>query len=183
MPVHAAVEALGERLSDSQEEVRSAAAVALRSFPPSAALQALRSRLRDALGSGDAKKVQQAADALGELRDVHAVESLIELLDHGDSEVVDAAGRALLGITLQDFGRSRFRWGGWWRRHQSEPRLQWLLAGLMHESAAIRAAAQDELCEMSGDVASYRYDQPRSERTQAARRWADWWQAQGYDVV
>ena len=73
--------------------------------------------------------------------------------------------------------------GGWWRRHQSEPRLQWLLAGLCDKSAVIRSAAQDELLEMSGDVASYRFDLPKQDRDQAARRWVDWWQAAGYDVV
>jgi hypothetical protein len=36
---------------------------------------------------------------------------------------------------------------------------------------------------MSGDVVSYRFDLPQSERDTAARRWVDWWQQQGYDVV
>jgi hypothetical protein len=58
-----------------------------------------------------------------------------------------------------------------------------LLAGLCHPSAIIRLAAQDELQELSGDVASYRYDQPRRERDMAARRWVDWWQSRGYEVV
>ena len=183
MPVQAAIDPLGERLFDRAEEVRGAAATALRNFPPSMALSTLRGRLRDALDGGDAKGVQQAAEALGELRDVQAVPQLIELLDHRDPLLVDAVGRALQAITKQDFGRSRFRWNGWWRRHQAEPRLQWLLAGLCHPSAVIRATAQDELLSMSGDVASYRYDQPRDERDVAVRRWVNWWQAQGFDVI
>jgi len=183
MPVQAALDPLGERLFDSDEEVRTAAGVALRGFPPSSALSTLRSRMRDALDGGDAKGVQHAVEALGELRDTAAVPQLIDLLDHGDPRVVDAVGRSLQSIIKQDFGRSRFRWANWWRRHQGEPRLQWLLAGLCHSSALIRQSSQDELFEMSGDVASYRYDQPTSERDQAARRWVDWWQAHGYDVI
>jgi HEAT repeat protein len=183
MPVPAAVQALSERLFDNKEEVRVAAASALRGFPTSAAFSEVRNHLRDTLDQSDVKAVQHAAEAIGELRDTLAVPQLIELLDHRDPLVVDAVGRALQTITKQDFGRSRFRWGGWWRRHQTEPRLQWLLAGLCHPSAIIRLAAQDELCELSGDVASYRYDQPRRERDLAARRWVDWWQSHGYEVV
>ena len=70
----------------------------------------------------------------------------------------------------------------WWRRHQAEPRLQWMLSGLAHQSVALRAAAQDELRGLCGDVAGYRFDQPRRERDLAQRRWVDWWQERGYPV-
>ena len=185
MPVLAALDALYERLFDSDEEVRGAAAAALRNFPPSPAVSGVRGKLRDLLsdGSGDAKRLGHAVDALGELRDTTAVPQIIDLLDAGDALLVDAAGQALQSITKQDFGRSRFRWSGWWRRHQSEPRLQWLLSGLCHGSAMIRSAAQDELSGMSGDVAGYRFDQPARERDAAAKQWADWWLRHGYDVV
>lgn len=184
MPVSSALEPLFDSLYDSDEEVRTAAAAALRNFPPSQALSALRARLRDALDSqGDAKRLVATVDALGELRDTVAVQTIIELLDATDPMVADAAGRALQAITKQDFGRSRYRWSGWWRRHQYEPRLQWLLSGLCHDSAMIRSSAQDELFEMSGDVAGYRFDQPSRERESAAKQWASWWQRHGYEIV
>ena len=153
----AALDPLFDRLYDADDEVRAAAAAALRSFPPSQALNAVRARLRERLderGDGDVKRLVSTVDALGELRDTVVSAHIIDLLDHSDPLVVDAAGRALQAITKQDFGRSRYRWTGWWRRHQAEPRLQWLLAGLCHGSAMIRSSAQDELCEMSGTSAA-----------------------------
>lgn len=186
MPVAAALDPLFDRLYDADDEVRAAAAAALRSFPPSQALNAVRARLRERLderGDGDVKRLVSTVDALGELRDTVVSAHIIDLLDHSDPLVVDAAGRALQAITKQDFGRSRYRWTGWWRRHQAEPRLQWLLAGLCHGSAMIRSSAQDELCEMSGDVSGYRFDLPTREREVAAKQWAEWWQRHGYDVV
>lgn len=184
IPVSAALEPLFDSLYDSDEEVRAAAAAALRNFPPSQALSALRARLRDALDShSDPKRLAATVDALGELRDTVAVQTIIELLDATDPMVADAAGRALQAITKQDFGRSRYRWSGWWRRHQYEPRLQWLLSGLCHDSAMIRSSAQDELFEMSGDVVGYRFDQPSRERESAAKQWASWWQRHGYEIV
>lgn len=186
MPVAAALDPLFERLYDADDEVRAAAAAALRNFPPSQALNGLRAKLREQLDdrdSSDVKRLVSTVDALGELRDTVVGSHVIDLLDHSDPLVVDAAGRALQAITKQDFGRSRYRWSGWWRRHQAEPRLQWLLAGLCHGSAMIRSSAQDELVEMSGDVSGYRFDLPTRERESAAKQWAEWWQRHGYDVV
>ena len=186
MPVAATLDPLFDSLYDADEEVRAAAAAALRSFPPSQAQSALRGRLRDALDSQqstDPKRLVATVDALGELRDTMAVQPIIDLLDASDPLLVDSAGRALQAITKQDFGRSRYRWSGWWRRHQYEPRLQWLLSGLCHDSAMIRSSAQDELSEMSGDVVGYRFDLPNRERESTAKQWAKWWQRHGYDVV
>jgi hypothetical protein len=35
---------------------------------------------------------------------------------------------------------------------------------------------------MSGDIAGYRYDDPKRERELARKRWAEWWQRRGYQV-
>ena len=47
----------------------------------------------------------------------------------------------------------------------------------------LRSAAQDELTGLSGDVVGYRFDQPRRDREQARKRWAQWWQRRGYPVL
>jgi hypothetical protein len=182
-PVAAAIAPLGSCLEDSDDTVRMAAVSALRSFPPSSELSSLISKLRDAVDAADAKRARFAVEALGELRVATAVPQLINLLDHEDPALVDAVGRALQTITKQDFGRSRSRWTAWWRRRQDEPRLQWLLEGLTHPSAMLRSAAQDELTGLSGDVVGYRFDQPRRDREQARKRWAQWWQRRGYPVL
>jgi len=182
-PVATAIAPLGSCLYDSDDAVRMAAVSALRSFPPSSELSSLISKLRDTIDAADAKRARFAVEALGELRVATAVPQLINLLDHEDPALVDAVGRALQTITKQDFGRSRSRWTSWWRRRQDEPRLQWLLEGLTHPSAMLRSAAQDELTGLSGDVVGYRFDQPRRDREQARKRWAQWWQRRGYPVL
>ncbi|MFO0578137.1 MAG: hypothetical protein U1A78_29375 [Polyangia bacterium] len=181
-PVLAAIAPLGEQLFDKDETVRTAAVTALRSFAPGPELLALVSRLRDEVDGGDATRVRYAVDALGELRVVAAVPQLINLLDSDEPALVDALGRALQSITKQDFGRSRVRWAAWWRRHQEQPRLQWLLDGLANPSAMLRSAAQEELAALCGDVVGYRFDQPRRERDVLRRRWVEWWQRRGFPV-
>jgi hypothetical protein len=182
-PVLAAVAPLGERLFDKDESVRTAALTALRSFPPSAELLALVSHLRDEVDGGDTTRVRLAVEALGELRVVGAVPQLINRLDADDPALLDSLGRALQSITKQDFGRSRVRWTAWWRRHEEEPRLQWLLDGLANPSAMLRSAAQEELAALCGDVVGYRFDQPKRERDLLRRRWAEWWQRRGFPVA
>ena len=182
MPLPSTVVPLGQLLFDGDETVRMAAVTALRNFPPSAELSTLISQLRDTIDSNDNRRAHHAIEAVGELRVTSAVMQLINLLDTDDSALIDAIGRALQTITKQDFGQSRIRWSSWWRRRQDEPRLQWLLEGLAHSSAMLRSAAQDELTSLSGDVVGYRFDQPRRERDQLRKRWAQWWQRRGYPV-
>ncbi|MCS6911665.1 MAG: hypothetical protein RMK29_09410 [Myxococcales bacterium] len=182
LPVEDAIRPLGHRLFDEDDAVRMAAVTALRNCPPGPELRDLLETLRSDLLGPDTRRQRFAAEALGELRDVQAVPRLIQLLSHEDPLLASAAARALQTITKQDFGRSRWRWRLWWRRHAGEPRLQWMLSGLGHPSAAVRASAQDELRGLSGDVAGYRFDLPRREREAAQRRWIDWWQRRGYPV-
>ncbi len=182
VPVSEAIAPLGRRLFDNDDAVRMAAVTALRNAPPGPALRDLMETLRSDLLGPDARRQQHAAEALGELRDVHCVPRLIQLLGSPDLLLGNAAAVALRTITKQDFGKGRFFWRRWWRRHQAEPRLQWMLAGLCHQSVAVRASAQDELRRLCGDAAGYRFDLPQRERQHAARRWAAWWQRCGYAV-
>lgn len=181
MPVPGALDALFARLFDEDEEVREAAGTALRNFPPSAALSMLRGKVRDRLDDiDDEQALTTAMEAVGALRDNLSIPQLIGLLQHNDAKISAQAGQVLQLLTKQAFGRSRFRWNGWWRRHQFESRLSWLLSGLCHGSALIRSSAQDELTEMSGDVTGYRFDMPVRPREQAAQRWSDWWEQRGF---
>jgi hypothetical protein len=182
LPVTAAIAPLGRRLFDSDDAVRMAAVTALRSCPPVEAMRELLETLRSDLLGPDPRRQQHAVEALGELRDVQAVPRLIQILSSSDLLLVAASARALQTITKQDFGRSRWRWRRWWSRHQAEPRLQWMLSALSHESSTVRASAQDELRSLCGDVAGYRFDLPRRDRDAACRRWVRWWQGRGYSV-
>ncbi|HND09671.1 MAG TPA: hypothetical protein PLY80_04500, partial [Pseudomonadota bacterium] len=181
-PASSALTALGDLLCDRSETVRTAALSALRSFPPSAPLRALNKWLIDQLSKGDDRRRSHAIEALVELRETSIVPELISLLSDADPACVETAQRALVILCKQDFGESPRRWNAWWSKHGSEPRLSWLLRGLSHADQQVRALAQDELTQLSGDVAGYRSEQPKRERELAAKRWTEWWQRRGYAV-
>ena len=182
LPVDEAIGPLGQRLFDNDDSVRMAAVSALRNYAPSEELRDLLDTLRSELLGPDTRRQMHSVEALGELRDVKAVPRLIQLLSHSDLLLAEAAAKALQSIAKQDLGRSRWRWRWWWRSHQGEPRLRWVLEALLHQNGEVRAAAQDELRSLSGDVAGYRFDLPRRERESAQQRWSQWWQRRGFSV-
>lgn len=181
-PSSAALSAMGELLCERSDTVRTAALVALRSFPPSAAQRALSKRLLGQLHGSDDRLRGCAIDALAELHEVSIIPELIELLSDPDPALGDAARRGLVLLSRQDFGDSGWRWKSWWQKHGAESRLSWSLAGLSHNDALIRSSAQEELVLLSGDIAGYRFDHPKRERELARKRWVEWWQRRGYPV-
>jgi hypothetical protein len=174
-----AVPALGQRLFDADAGVRHAAMNALRQFEPSRELRTLTESLRGELPGPELSRQRFAADALGALRDVPSVPRLVELVKHTDEKVVTAARRALVEITKQDFGTSRWRWRSWWERHRHEPRMEWLLEGLGHPEAEVRLSASEELRTLSSEYFGYHFDLPKREREEARRKWVEWWRTHG----
>ena len=174
-----AVPELGQRLSDPDTSVRQAAVQALAGFDASPELRTLTESLRGDLPGPQSIRQRYAAEALGALRDVPSVPRLIELVKHPDSSVVTAARRALIEVTKQDFGTSRWRWRSWWERHRHESRVEWMLEGLAHSEAEVRMSAADELRAMTVESFGYHFDLPKREREEARRRWIDWWRTHG----
>jgi hypothetical protein len=168
---------LGQRLLDPDAGVRHAAVAALARFDPLPEVRTLLESLRGELPGPDPVRQRYASEALGVLRDVPSVPRLIELVKHADASVVAAARRALVEITKQDFGTSRWRWRGWWDRHRHEPRVEWMLEGLGHAEAEVRQSASEELKNMTPSHFGYQFDLPRREREEARRKWVDWWRA------
>jgi HEAT repeat protein len=175
----AAIAPLGARLFDLDPAVRAAAASALGRYEPGPDLRALVESLRSELLSPDAARQRHAAEAVGELRDAISVPRLIELVKHREPDVVEAARRALLQITKQDFGNSRWRWRSWWDRNREVPRLEWLLAGLDHREAEVRTSASEELAVVSTDHFGFHRDLPRPEREEARQKWLAWYKQSG----
>src|SRR5207253_4326793 len=126
----------------------------------------------------DEMRQRFAAEALGALRDVPAVPRLIELIKHSDAAVASGARKALIEITKQDVGTSRWRWRSWWERHRNEPRVEWMLEGLGHAEAEVRLSASEELRALSSEYFGYHFDLPKREREEARRKWVDWWRGQ-----
>jgi hypothetical protein len=94
-------EALAERLTDSDREVRTWAAIRLDSFRSTTALSGWTFLLRD----GDASLRERAAISLGIIGDARAIDPLTATLDDPDPVVRYQAVRALANIAL---GENRY---------------------------------------------------------------------------
>jgi HEAT repeat protein/PBS lyase HEAT-like repeat-containing protein len=165
---------LGTRLYDPDAGVRRAAVEALARFPDSSELRALVEQMRGELPGPDAIRQRYAAEALGVMRDVPSVPRLIELVKHGEAAVVAAARKALVEVTKQDFGTSRWRWRSWWEKHRDQPRVEWMLEGLAHAEAEVRLSASEELRAVSQQEFGYAFDGPKREREESRKKWVDW---------
>ncbi len=165
---------LGTRLYDPDAGVRRAAVEALSQFPESSDLVALVEQMRAELPGPDALRQRYAAEALGVMKDVTSVPRLIELVKHTDPSVVAAARKALVEVTKQDFGTSRWRWRSWWERHRDQPRVEWMLEGLAHAEPEVRLSAAEELRAVSQKDVGYTFDGPKREREESRKKWIDW---------
>jgi HEAT repeat protein len=168
------VAAIGARLYDPDAGVRRAAVEALSQFPESAELTALVEQMRAELPGPDTLRQRYAAEALGVMRDVTSIPRLIELVKHADPSVVAAARKALVEVTKQDFGTSRWRWRSWWERHRDQPRVEWMLEGLAHAEPEVRLSAAEELRTVSQKDVGYTFDGPKREREESRKKWIDW---------
>ena len=165
---------LGTRLYDPDAGVRRAAVEGLAQFGDSPELRALVEQMRGELPGPDVVRQRYAAEALGVMRDVTSVPRLIELVKHPDPAVVAAARKALVEVTKQDFGTSRWRWRSWWERHRDQPRVEWMLEGLAHAEAEVRLSASEELRAVSQQEFGYAFDGPKREREESRKKWVDW---------
>jgi hypothetical protein len=171
---------LGQRALDADAGVRHVAIEALARAEASPELRTLTESLRGELPGPDVRRQQYAAEALGAMHDTPSVPRIIELTKHAHATVATAARRALIEITKQDFGTSRWRWRSWWERHRDQPRLEWMLEGLGHAEADVRLSASEELKTLGGgEYFGYHFDLPRREREEARRKWVDWWRSRG----
>jgi hypothetical protein len=173
----AAVDALVERLFDSDYGTRNAALGALSGYAPGDLDKGLL-RARQALHSEDPTRIQAAANAVARLADTHAIPDLLDAVARGDKGS-DHARRALIQLTAQDHGTSVRKWRAWWSKHRAQHRIEWLLEGLSQKDADIRRAAVEELRKLTGEFFDYQHDAPRRERESARQQWIDWWNAIG----
>jgi hypothetical protein len=177
---------VGLRLYDADSQVRQVALEVVRKFETGMGadvggreFREVLERLRGDLVEPDAERARLAAVACGELRDPKAVPRLIELLKHREPRVADAAHRALVVITKQDFDRSRWRWRAWWDKNRSRHRVEWMLEGLAHKAPEVRLSASEELKRLTSEYFGYHFDLPKREREEARRKWIAWWEQVG----
>lgn len=168
------------RVFDDEARVRRVARAAARAFAE-AHPQTIVERLElVAMDGGESRERRSLAiEALGETREALAVPALVPLLDDPDPGVASAVRAALTVIARQDLGASSAKWQAWWSDNRERHRLEWLIDSLMHEQAAIRAAAGEELKTITKEYFGYYDDLPKRERERAQSRYREWWNSVG----
>ena len=170
------LEPILQRVFDEEPRVRLAARAAARAFAdahPTTIVERLEQIAMDTAGTRHNRTL--AIEALGETREALAVPALIPLLDDADLAVVTASRVALLLITRLDLGTASQKWQTWWTPNKDRHRLEWLIDALMNESAALRAAAGEELKTITKEYFGYYDDLPKRERERAQSRYREWW--------
>ena len=167
------------RVFDDTPRVRRVARAAARAFAdahPATIVERLELVAMD--GGERCERRTLAIDALGETRESLAVPALIPLLDDPDPDVASAVRAALTVITRQDFNAT-VKWKTWWAQNHDRHRLEWLIDALMHDQAALRAAAGEELKTTTKEYFGYYDDLPKRERERAQSRYREWWNSVG----
>lgn len=168
------------RVFDEEARVRRVARAAARAFAE-AHPQTIVERLElIAMDGGESRERRSlAVETLGETREALAVPALVPLLDDPDPRVASAVRAALTVIARQDLGATSTKWQAWWNENKERHRLEWLIDSLMHEQAAIRAAAGEELKTITKEYFGYYDDLPKRERERAQSRYREWWNSVG----
>jgi hypothetical protein len=174
------LEPILHRVFDVEPRVRRAARAAARAFAE-ASPATLVERLELVAMDGGERWNQRALaiEALGDTFEPLAIPALIPLLDDPNAQVVAAVRGALSMIARQDFGGSSQKWQTWWTANKDRHRLEWLIDALMHDQAALRAAASDDLKTITKEYFGYYDDLPKRERERAQSRYREWWNSVG----
>jgi HEAT repeat protein len=170
------VDPILQRVFDDEARVRRVARAAARSFAE-AHPQILVDRLQDVAKDGEEKAARRvlAIQTMGEMRDPSAVPVLMPLLADAKNEVASAVRAALVMISRQDFGLATAKWQAWWTPNKERHRIEWLIDALMHDQAALRATASEELKTITKEYFGYYDDLPKRERERAQSRYREWW--------
>ncbi len=182
LPSRESAQAVARRMVDDDVEVRRAALAAARMVQgDAAAREGTRSQLEELASDGalPATVRRAAVEALTDLREPHAVPSMIQLLGDEDREVSGAARWSLMVLTRQDFGVDQDRWSRFWATNHQRHRIEWLIDSLTHESRDMRRAAGDELKSISKEYFGYYDDLPEAERARVQGLYREWWEQEG----
>ncbi len=180
------VAALGARLRDPDRDIADVALHALLQFEGDPALDALGGALREKL-SRDLDPAERlfAIRSLGVLRCTEALPEMIASLEDSDRDVREAAPKVLRLLTAADLGTARRKWASWFDKNKGKHRLEWLVDGLMHRTAALRSIADRELQRTLKVTVGYsaeagRWDR-KAKQAEYRRRVEDWLHSRARD--
>lgn len=177
-----AASALLPRLFDDDASVRRIARRSAAALVSAGALGAPIAQGLDDMTRDQAEPIARrrlAIETMAEIRDPSMAVPLMAVLDDPSEDVAEAARKALLAITRQDFGRDTRRWAEWWQEHAGRHRIEWLIDALMHDLPSMRRAAGEELKQLTKEYFGYYDDLPKRERERAQARYREWWQREG----
>ncbi|MCB9640714.1 MAG: hypothetical protein H6727_17600, partial [Myxococcales bacterium] len=131
--------------------------------------------MREQLEFSDPTQAIRAVKVLSVLRDTVAVPNLVELVQHEDRELAEAATTALQAITKQVLPSQHKKWVKWWNKVGSRSeRADWLIEAIQLKDEAIVQAANQELIELTGQDFGLSTEAGRRERNNAIQQWKTW---------
>jgi hypothetical protein len=170
-----------KRALDADEELRGVALEVLRGYarlPQFAHVVEALAHLSERPGK-DGRRQRFAIEALGELRERRALSVLLPRLSDPSEANVQAAHRALVLLSCQDFGLAQRKWEAWAAQWASGHRIEWLIESLLHADERIRALAGEELKQETQQYFGYHPQLPRRDRELSQRKYREWWEREG----
>ena len=172
----AILDSLGRRLRDVDPQVSDVALHVLMAWRDDPAIESLVGSFIVQMGDLSATPADRvfATRVLGVLRCARALGAFVDRLDDPSPQVRDGARKALRLLTGDDHGSSRRKWAAWARKHGAEPRVRWLIEGLLHRDEDLRAMAHRELDKMAAPDFGYSPTMSRGERKRIYRQALAW---------
>jgi hypothetical protein len=146
---------VAELLYDADEQVRAAAMRYVETWRQNSAVESVLAVVRRHFGDGDPRNVAISVVASAELRDVTAVPTLIEFLDHASDHVRRRAQTSLVRLTFQEMGSDRRAWEKWYKRASGSGRDRWLLDAMVDRDIRVRENAAREIRSIPRLVVNY----------------------------
>ncbi|MCK6513251.1 hypothetical protein L6R29_25250, partial [Myxococcota bacterium] len=147
----------------------------LRQVSHSMTFQKILEWMREQLEFSDPTQAIRAVKVLAVLRDTVAVPNLIELVQHEDRELAEAATQALQLITKQILPTQHKPWSKWWNKFGSHSeRVDWLIEAIQLKDETIVQAANQELIELTGQDFGLSSEIGRKERNNVIQQWKTW---------
>lgn len=146
---------VAELLYDTDDQVRVAAMRYVETWRQNDAIDAVLAVVRRHFAAGDPRNMAISAAAAAELRDVTAVPTLIELLDHPSEPLRRRAQISLVRLTFQELGGDRRAWEKWYRKAPNARRDRWLLDAMVDKDIRVRENAAREIRSIPRLVVNY----------------------------
>lgn len=118
-------------------------------------------------------------EAVGTLGQPIAVPMLLPLVGDGLAQVGEAARRALVRLTGQDYRLDGRKWSGWWTSNVGRHRFEWLIDAVLQDDPRLRKEALDELSGPVGRPLTLEPDAGPERREVLHHELLQWWNSVG----